>query len=215
MAQITDSLKFLLSDPILATEKMFISQPKHIKGFTYSIFCYASDMWNTTVSTYTTTFISLHPIHTHTQILKEVRVAQPAYKSVQICLSHMLLLPGTCHLFLLFQPTSSPLPTPRICFLLIAPPSPLYRPQPLSAFPASPCSFFCAILFLYPTSLLPPITSLLRFSGSCTEETRDKSSHSLSCDLSLPVATTGCSHRYVTILIVAVSNLRQVSIALY
>lgn len=89
VAQITDSLKFLLSDPILTTENAFMSQPKYIKGVTYTIFPYASDTLNASIPTYITTFISLHPIHTHIQILKEVRVAQPALKNVQICLSHI------------------------------------------------------------------------------------------------------------------------------
>lgn len=78
----------------------------------------------------------------------------------------------------------------RICSLLIAPPSPLCPPQCLSP---SPASLFLQrlrlyIFLLHPTSLRPPVTSLLSFSGSCPEGTRDNSSHSLSCDWSTHVA---------------------------
>lgn len=68
VAQITDSLNFLLSDPILRTENAFMSQPQHIKGVLYIIVPYASDTFSARIPTYMSFHVSSSHPYTHTNI---------------------------------------------------------------------------------------------------------------------------------------------------
>lgn len=199
-----DSLNFLLWDPILTTESAFISQYKHIKGVTDTIFPYASDMLNARILTLTTIFISLHPIGTHIQILKAVKVAKPEHKNVQICLCHPCHTPvSVTFFFVSVHHQTSPHSQNPLCPRCPSQPS---LPYPRGASEHLPEA---SSAYLVPASHVPAASHHLT-PQILRQGTKDNSSHSLSCDWSIPVETTGYDHRCVTMSIAPTRNLRKV-----